>query len=109
MPGNSKKRNEDGTNVEVETISLNDVVKSEFKGVCPSYISIDTEGSEFEILKSFNFQKYQPKLFTVEHNFTNMQSEIDKLMLENNYVRVFNKLTLFDAWYISTDVNGKFS
>ena len=109
MPGNSKKRNEAGTNVDVETISLNDVIKSEFRDICPSYISIDTEGSEFEILKSFNFQKYQPKLFTVEHNFTNMQSEIDKLMSENNYERVFNKLTLFDAWYISSDVNGKFS
>ena len=108
MPGNSNKRNEAGTNLEVETISLNDVIESEFSGNCPSYISVDTEGSEFEILRSLNFKKYRPILFTVEHNFTNMQSEIDKLMLENNYVRVFNKLTLFDAWYVSADVNDKF-
>ena len=108
MPGNSNKRNEAGTNLEVETISLNDAIESEFSGNCPSYISVDTEGSEFEILRSLNFKKFRPILFTVEHNFTNMQSEIDKLMLENNYVRVFNKLTLFDAWYVSADVNDKF-
>ncbi len=39
----------------------------------PSYISVDTEGSEFEILNSFNFSKYQPAVFTFEHNFTDLQ------------------------------------
>ena len=85
----------------VETISLNQVIEEEFNDISPSYISIDTEGSEFEILNSFNFSKYKPAVFTIEHNFTDLQKKIDELMFKNDYSRIFNNLTTFDAWYIS--------
>ena len=107
MPGNTKARLKSGKIIEVETISLNQVIEKEFDDRSPTYISIDTEGSEFEILNSFNFSKYHPNVFTIEHNFTKFQDKIDKLMLENNYIRVFKKLTAFDAWYISSKVLKK--
>ena len=100
-PMQTERRVKEGKNIEVETISLNQLIEEEFSGIPPSYISIDTEGSEFEILKSFNFLEYGPTVFTIEHNFTGYQNMIDKLMLDNNYTRVFSKLTVFDAWYIS--------
>ena len=103
LPGNSKLRNKSGKNIVVETISLNDVIKQYFNGKCPSYISVDTEGSEFEILNSFNFSDYRPAVFTVEHNFSKSQDMIDELLISNNYVRIFKKLTVFDAWYVSND------
>ena len=103
MPGNSDLRNKKGKNIKVETISLNDVITNEFKDISPSYISIDTEGSEYEILSSLNFQKYRPSVFTIEHNFTELQNKIDELMVENNYIRVFKNLTSFDAWYVSSE------
>lgn len=101
MPGNTALRTRSGKNIEVETISLNKVIEEEFNDISPSYISIDTEGSEFEILNSFNFSKYQPAVFTIEHNFTDLQKKIDELMFKNDYLRIFNNLTFFDAWYIS--------
>lgn len=101
MPGNTAQRIRSGKNIEVETISLNKVIEEEFNDISPSYISIDTEGSEFEILNSFNFLKYKPAVFTVEHNFTDLQKKIDELMFKNDYLRIFNNLTSFDAWYIS--------
>ena len=107
MPLNSESRNKKGKIVEVKTISLNDVIKDEFKNICPSYISVDTEGSEYEILNSFNFEKYRPAVFTVEHNFTDSQSRIDNLMIENDYLRIFKYLTAFDAWYVSVDAMHK--
>ena len=107
MPGNTAQRIKEGVNIEVETISLNQVIKEEFNNISPSYISIDTEGSEFEILNSFNFSKYHPAVFTIEHNFTDLHDKIDKLMLDNNYVRMFKKLTAFDAWYISSEALNK--
>ena len=107
MPDNSNNRNVSGKNIIVETISLNDVVTKYFDDICPSYISIDTEGSEFEILNSFNFSKFKPAVFTVEHNFTKLQQKIDELMIRNNYSRIFRKLTSFDAWYISDDAQDK--
>ena len=103
MPLNTESRKKAGKLITVETISLNDVIKEYFNNISPSYISIDTEGSEFKILESFNFENYRPKVFTVEHNFTELQSKIDELMVSKNYERIFRKLTSFDAWYVSKE------
>ena len=103
MPLNTESRKKAGKLITVETISLNDVIKEYFNNTSPSYISIDTEGSEFKILESFNFENYRPKVFTVEHNFTELQNKIDELMVSKNYERIFRKLTSFDAWYVSKE------
>tara|TARA_Y100000816_G_scaffold262529_1_gene220265 strand:+ start:1029 stop:1853 length:825 start_codon:yes stop_codon:yes gene_type:complete len=103
MPGNTRERIKSGSTIKVNTISLNDVVKNLFNSQSPSYISIDTEGSEYEILRYFDFRKYRPKVFTIEHNHTDLQSKIDELLISNDYVRVFSEITAFDAWYISKE------
>ena len=100
MPANTKVRIEKGEVLKVETISLNDVLKNYFQDISPTYISVDTEGSEYDILYAFDFDKYKPTVFTVEHNFTDMEIKIDDLMKKNGYVRIFNKITVFDAWYV---------
>ena len=104
LPGNTKTRVKNGYNVKVKSISLNDLIIENFNSKSPSYISIDTEGSEFEILNNFDLKKFRPKVFTIEHNFTEVEEKIDKLMKINNYKRVFEKLTMFDAWYVSEEV-----
>ena len=103
MPNNAEARIKNGKVVKVETVSINEVLETNFNGNSPSYVSIDTEGSEYEILQSLDFEKYRPVVFTVEHNFTNLGSKIDELMSSNGYVRVFRKITAFDAWYVRTD------
>ena len=104
MPGNTKDRIKNGRNITVKTISLNHVVEKIFRSKSPSYISIDTEGSEYEILKGFDFKKFRPIIFTIEHNFTELEFKIDELMKSKNYMRIFKKITAFDAWYISKEV-----
>ena len=103
MPGNTRARLKNGKIVSVKTISLNQAIEKEFKFKSPSYISVDTEGSEYEILKVFDFKKFRPVVFTIEHNFTELQLKIDELMKANDYLRVFKKITAFDAWYISRE------
>ena len=103
MPANTEARKKAGKVIPVETISLNDVIREYFDNTSPSYISIDTEGSEFKILETFNFKIYRPKVFTIEHNFTELQNKIDELMSSNGYERVFRELTSFDAWYVSSE------
>ena len=107
IPGNTKLRIEKGNLITVNTISLNELIEKEFNGKSPSYISIDTEGSEYEILKAFDFKKYDPVCFTIEHNFTNLQKDIDEIMKSNNYLRIFKEITAFDAWYVRNDVLNK--
>ena len=103
LPINSKMRNEDGFSVKVPTISLNDVFIKYFNGERIDYMSVDTEGSEFLILSNFNFDKYGPKIVTVEHNFTSSEKKLDSLFKENKYKRMFASHTQFDAWYVRED------
>ena len=42
-------------------------------------MSIDTEGSELLILENFDFNKFGPKIITVEHNFTPAQEKLNAL------------------------------
>ena len=108
MPGNTKKRLESSKMIKVNTISLNDLIKKYFNDSSPSYISVDTEGSEYDILFNLDLHKYKPKVFTVEHNYTNNEKKIDELMGLNGFKRVFKNLTFFDAWYVSKEIMDKF-
>ncbi len=104
LPGNTKQRKKAGKIITVNTISLNDVIKYYFHNKPPSYISVDTEGSEYEILKSFDFKKFRPIVFTIEHNFTIYEKKINDLMISKNYIRIFRGITAFDAWFITKEV-----
>lgn len=63
------------------------------------YISIDTEGSEFDILNSFNFKKYRFRIITCEV-FSN-KKKIHNLLSKNGYTQIFSDLSGFDNWYIN--------
>lgn len=51
------------------------------------YLSIDTEGSELEILAAFPFECWELRLITVEHNFTPAREHIRSLLESKGYVR----------------------
>jgi FkbM family methyltransferase len=89
---------------EVDTISLDDLLEEYNAPNKIDYISVDTEGSEYKILKNFNFKKYDIEIFTVEHNFIqNKRDNVFELMLSNNYIRVFQKISQWDDWYVKKD------
>ena len=53
------------------------------------YMSIDTEGSEYEILSVFNFDKYKFGLIHVEHNYEEPKRQLIKeLLLKNGYTYI---------------------
>lgn len=72
------------------------------------YLSLDTEGSEWTILNSFDFSKYNIKTITVEHNYFEDGSwcskngydmvNIRSLLLRNGYKYI--KTVVADDWYI---------
>ena len=89
---------------EVETITLNDLIAENTDKKEIDYISIDTEGSEYEILKNFDFKKYCVETFTIEHNFIEDKREkIYNLLTKNNYIRIFDNLSQWDDWYVKKD------
>jgi FkbM family methyltransferase len=85
--------------IEVETVSLNDLLACHDAPRSIDFISIDTEGSEFSILKEFDFARWDVKLFSVEHNLTAQEQAVDALMRKNGYERRYAGYSPIDAWY----------
>lgn len=85
---------------EVPTVSLEDLLKTYNAPYDIDYLSIDTEGSEFDILQAFNFEKHSIKIITVEHNYTDKREQICALLTTNGYKKIFDKISHFDDWYI---------
>lgn len=85
---------------QVETISLEDLLRKYHAPKVIDYLSIDTEGSEFEILNHFDFSKYQFKVITCEHNYTSDREKIHQLLTQNGYVRKYSFLSKWDDWYV---------
>jgi FkbM family methyltransferase len=92
-----------GKKYKVKTISLNKLLEDNNAPKVIDYLSIDTEGSEFEILSSFDFSKYSFNVITCEHNFTPQRKKIFELLSEKGYSRIYQDLTQFDDWYIKSD------
>jgi FkbM family methyltransferase len=87
---------------EVETISLRDLLVAHGAPKYIEFLSIDTEGSEFEILKNFDFRSYRFGAICVEHNFADTRGKINSLLLANGYQQVHADLSDFDDWYIQS-------
>ncbi len=96
--GHAKARTEHVV-IEVETVSLNDLLERHEAPRSIDYISIDTEGSELRILEKFDFEKWNVNLFSVEHNLTAQEQALDELMLQNGYERRYASYSGIDAWY----------
>ena len=79
--------NANKSTIQVTTISLNDLLDKHKAPNFIEYLSLDTEGSEYEILQKFNFNKYIFGLIDVEHNYIEpRRTQIKDLLIANNYV-----------------------
>lgn len=97
-------RRQGGHTYDVETISLTDLL-AEFSAPAEiDYLSIDTEGTELEILESFDFARYRVSVITCEHNFTPAREAIRTLLEGQGYIRKREHLSRFDDWYVHRDV-----
>jgi FkbM family methyltransferase len=87
-------------NINVFTITLEKLLKLYNAPQVIDYLSLDTEGSEYEILKGFNFNLYKIKCITVEHAFTDQQEKIYSLLTSNGYRRVDEHLNYQEDRYV---------
>src|SRR5437016_3290417 len=97
------KLRQGGKSYEVKTVSLNDLLSEHGAPRVIDYLSIDTEGSEFDILKSFDFERHTFRVITCEHNFTRAREKIFELLSHKGYVRKYEALSKFDDWYIKPE------
>ena len=65
------------------------------------FLSIDTEGSEFEILSVFDFNNYKIQIICVEHNNNILQKEkINNLLKNKGYIEILFEEDSIDSFYI---------
>jgi FkbM family methyltransferase len=93
-----------GTSYDVETISLQDLLTEHKAPEVIDFASIDTEGSEFEILNAFDFSRWRFRVMVIEHNFAPQRQNIHALLTQHGYRRVHEPVSRFDDWYLGPDV-----
>lgn len=91
-----------GQRIELETISLDDLLEKYNAPPIIDYMSIDTEGSEFDILSSYSFS-HKFKAISVENNPRNEKS-VDEILSSRGYVRVFRQFSQWDSWYVAAEL-----
>lgn len=94
---------------EVETVSLDDLLEAWAAPERIDYLSIDTEGSEYEILGAFDFSRRHISVITCEHNHTTKRDEVFRLLSSHGFHRVHEDVSGVDDWFIHRDVLDGFS
>ncbi len=84
----------------VTSISLTDLLDKNNAPEIIDFLSIDTEGSEYAILKAFDFSKYRFNSIVCEHNFGSTRELVYELLVSKGYIRVYEEISEFDDWYI---------
>jgi FkbM family methyltransferase len=92
----------EGSELEVETVSLNCLLDEHNAPEQIDYMSIDTEGSEYECLRNFDFSSRSVALISVEQN-RQTEGAIESLLAANGYHRVFREISQWDGWYVRQD------
>ena len=96
-----------GLSYKVNTITLEDLLSQSKAPSYIDYLSVDTEGSEYEILKCFNFNRFSFGIITIEHNFVDdKRNNIYRLLIKNGYVRVLEGSTKNEDWYVNSTLYG---
>ena len=73
--------------ISVPTMNFTDLLDNACAPSHMEFLSLDTEGSEYDILLGLDFKKYSFGYISVEHNFKEpARSNIKAILLENGYV-----------------------
>lgn len=97
------------TEYDVQTVSLTDAFQKAGAPAEIDFISIDTEGSEIDILNGINFGAQRFKVLVIEHNFHREAEEAyEDILRPHGYRRVLPEVSGVDAWYVHRDLPMKY-
>jgi FkbM family methyltransferase len=99
-----------GATFPVRTVTLDELLAEHGAPQIIDYMSIDTEGSEYEVLKALDLTKRKVMIFTIESNYdAEKMQKIDSVLLKLGYRIVLSEISLFDTWYLHPDAVNKFA
>lgn len=83
--------------VEVNTMTLDDILADAKINIDIDFISIDVEGHEYEVLKGFSIEKWEPTIILVEDNSNLEDDTVKKYLKKFGYVKFMR--TGVNDWY----------
>ena len=90
---------------DVVTATLLDLLTRHGAPKIVDYLSLDTEGSEGDVLEAFDFESHQFRIITCEHNHNQpRRQKIIDVLTKNGYRRVCEELSAFEDWYLHESV-----
>ncbi len=104
--GHARSR-KDGKQYQVETISLFDLLQKHNAPGTIDYLSVDTEGSEYQILSRFDFDRYRFRIIMCEHNNTTNRQKLFDLLTSKGYERRFENLSVCDDWFLHSELGAR--
>jgi FkbM family methyltransferase len=94
------ERQKSSETITVESVALTDLLAEHGAPRLIDYLSIDVEGAELDALESLDFDRFQPRIVTIEHNFDEARrAGIELLLGSQGFVREFEQFSGFDDWY----------
>jgi FkbM family methyltransferase len=87
----------------VPSITLVDILNHYDAPHTIDYLSLDIEGSEYDVLSSFDFEMYNIEIITVEHNYSPNREKVFDL-LQDKYTRVLVEVSGKEDWYIKNNL-----
>lgn len=96
-----------GEVIDVETVSLNDLLTQHHAPLVVDYISVDTDGSEPMIMQAFDFDRHDVLIWTIEHNNEPWREDIKTLMQQHGYARVLESFSGYDDWYVRHEIQRR--
>jgi FkbM family methyltransferase len=99
----------DSKSYEVTTETLDQILKSEAAPLAIDFMSIDTEGSEIEVLKGLSFDRWKVDFLAIEHNHQpGKLSELRRMLEPVGYRQVLSHVSEFDAWFLHSRVASNY-
>lgn len=94
---------------QVKTVTMDDLLDEHGAPECIDYISIDTEGSELQVLEGLSLNRRRVGLFTIEHNL-NLEkiAAIRRKLIPLGYRQIFAGISNFDIWFVHNDVSSRY-
>ncbi|KKT30253.1 MAG: methyltransferase FkbM family protein [Parcubacteria group bacterium GW2011_GWA1_44_13] len=90
--------------IKVPLVTVNDILEKYCK-ICPSFISVDIEGLDLDIVKTLDFKKWRPAALcieTIRHSDRQKIQEITDILIMNNY-EVYAE-TYINTIYVNKDL-----
>ena len=86
--------------LDIPLLTVNEIIARNFAH-CPHFVSIDTEGLDLDIVKSFDFDNFRPQVFCIETlSYTENNSEVKSIEIID-YMRNKDYFVYADT-YINT-------